>query len=146
MIKIKTDTLYQKIALKFLKKKVKDWAFDNLDKVAVYNSHFLHNIEFNRKGIKHTIFAKTYTTKQEQINRDLLISVFHLRDLLLSAKFEGKGFIKPKNPCIKAVYVFSNKFFVDSRKYVIRIIVREVSIHAKQKNKLFFYDHSLKKL
>jgi len=144
MVKTQIYVEYKNITIGSLKTKVKDWAFSNLAKTTVYNQKFSKDVEFNKKGLKHTIFAKTYTIKQEQINRDHLISVLYLKDLLLSAKYEGEGFIEPKKPCIKAIYLFSNKFIIDSRKYQIRIIVREVSIHAKQKNKLFFYDHSLK--
>ena len=143
MIKIKTDTLYQKIAINSLKKKVKDWAYSNLNKTTVFNKTSQYIIEFNKRGLKHTLFSKLYSLKQDQKNRDFLISCFHLKELLSAAKYIGEEpKIHDKRGIIK-IHIFVNSILIDTRKYEIRIVVREVSVHSKQKNILFFYDHSL---
>ncbi|MCH8317973.1 MAG: hypothetical protein IIA88_05665 [Bacteroidetes bacterium] len=113
-----------------------------LDKTIVYNPEFPHKIEFNKRGIQHTIYAKVYFINEKQFNRDFLISIFHLKDLLSTSNYLSKEIVRNKKETIEGIHIFVNTIFIDSRKYEVKIIVREVSVDAKQKNRHFFYDHS----
>lgn len=120
-----------------LKKQVEIWAKDHLVNIAIYNKSFNNFIEINQNGINHTINAKRLEQKD-------LLSIYKLKEILNKATY--KGVEKPNHEDRENVincHIFNTITIINGVKYKVRIVVREISVNAKDKNKHFFYHHTL---
>jgi hypothetical protein len=120
-----------------LKKEVELWAKDHLLNIAIYNKSFKNFIEINQNGINHTINAK-------KLDPQDLLSMYQLKDILTKATY--KGIEKPSHGDRETVinsHIFGTITVIKGIKYRVRIIVREISVNAREKNKHFFYHHTL---
>lgn len=136
VIKISSNILSKKLKINKLIKQTREWAYKHLVQLSVYNKYFDDYIEFNKSGIKHTLNAKSVT-------KNHIVSMFKLKELVAGAKYAGKEIPKKTRQNIIAIHVFQAILFIDDEKYKVRIIVREVSVNAREKSRNFFYHHHL---
>ncbi|MEI7675918.1 MAG: hypothetical protein WCJ03_03985 [Bacteroidales bacterium] len=109
--------------------KAKLWALKNLSGKKVFHKDISANILFNKEGISHAIYAKTYPEKIELIYNVLEIIK---NSTLFSIEKDKKG-----RPDIKSIYRFVSLWKHKNKEYFVYIIVRE------NKQGHFFYDHGI---
>jgi hypothetical protein len=119
-----------------LKKEAQKWAYKYLDKIAVYNRYFNNFIEVNKNGIDHTLNSKTITEAH-------ILAFYDIKDILFKARYMGNEEPRHNQLNIIKIHIFSTNKIIKGIKYQVRIIVREVSVNSKEKNRHFFYDHSI---
>jgi len=109
----------------------RNWAVENLLNKKVYHKDLKGKkyIEFNKAGIDHLIFAKTYDLKIK-----LIYSAINLieKSTLFSIEKDKKG-----RANIKAIYKFVSTWENEEKQYFVYIIVRETT-QGK-----FYYDHGI---
>ncbi len=105
------------------------WANENLLNKKVYHNDIKDFIEFNRVGISHSIYAKTYDEKIEMIYSTISIIK---KSTLCGIEKDKKG-----RQDIKAVYKFVSNWEYQGKEYFVYIIVRE------NRQGKFYYDHGI---
>jgi len=112
-------------------KEANEWAMKNLFGKKIFNKDIQDYIEFNKDGISHAIFSKTYPQKIQ-----ITYSIINiLNDAVLIAIEKDKK----NRPDIKHVYKFFSKWKNENKVYFVYIIVRET------KKGKFYYDHGIAK-
>ena len=116
------------MALKDELEKARRWAYNNLAGKKVYQKDIDDFIHFNKAGISHAIYARTYKEKIQLIyNAEKLIA----SSTLYSSELDKKG-----RPDIKAVHKFVTNWEFKGKDYFVYIVVRETT-------KKFYYDHGI---
>lgn len=119
-----------------LKKEAKSFAYKYLDKIAIYNSSFHNFIEINKVGIDHTLNGKPLTEVH-------ILSMYELKEILYSCKYKSSEPPKRGQENVIQIHRFEIVKIIKGVKYKVFIVVREVSVNANEKNKHFFYDHTV---
>ena len=91
--------------------------------------YFLQYIIFNKAGIKHAIYSRTYEMKIELI--------YKAAELLKSSTLYEIVKDKQNRPDIKNIYKFVSNYKKDEKDFFVYIIVRET------KDGKFYYDHGI---
>jgi len=110
-------------------KEAQEWAFSNLLGEKIFHSDINAFIEFNRKGIKHAIYGKTYYLKP--------LIIYDIKELLTTSTLFSIEKDKLGRPDINRVFKFVNTWEYLKKEYFIYMIVRET------KEGSFYYDHGI---
>ena len=115
--------------IKEMMQKAREWAFKNLSGTKIYHKDIEDYIIFNKAGIKHAIYSRTYEMKIELI--------YKAAELLKSSTLYEIVKDKQNRPDIKNIYKFVSNYKKDEKDFFVYIIVRET------KDGKFYYDHGI---
>lgn len=110
-------------------KKAISWAMENLPDKKVYQKDIKDFIQFNRVGLNHSIYAKTYDEKIEMIYSAVKLIE---QSTLCGIEKDKRGRIE-----IKAIYKLVSNWKCNGKEYFVYIIVRET------RQGKFYYDHGI---
>ncbi len=101
----------------------------NLLDVKIYHEGLGEFISFDKEGISHAIYAKTYYLKAMMIYQ--VVEIIQLSTMYAIEKD------RLNRPDIRKIYRMVSEWSYDGTDYVVYIIIRE------KKNGNFFYDHGI---
>ncbi len=107
----------------------KKWAYENLLNKTVYHKDIHDYINFNKAGIDHLIFAKTYDQKIKMI--------YSAVELIKRSRLFAIEKDKRERKDTKAILKFVSIWQDEGHEYFVYIIVRE-TVQGK-----YYYDHNI---
>lgn len=138
-----TETAEEKdMNYKVLRKHVQRYMLNNFRDSFIFCSALGRMIKINRMGIEHTARTKGFEHyNNERIYRDFLLSCKALPELIFIAQYVRSEKDKKEREDVKAIHILQSIMQVDSRRYKLKIVVREIKTE-KETITSFFYDHA----
>jgi hypothetical protein len=116
-----------------IKEQVKKWIKENLVGKQIFHPQLEQIIEFNKRGLKHTL-ARVYQPFDIKLK-----AIYQLENLLILSELKNSERDKLNRPEIKQIHTFYSKAIIDDIEFEFWLKVRETN------NGTYFYDHGIVK-